>query len=53
MSPAAQPPAKSPDEIENMLASTAKPADGPLIDFSHDMKKDLPGGQDQAKDTQG
>lgn len=51
---ATEPPAaKSPDEIENILASTGKPADGPLIDFSQDMKRDLPGGQGQPKDTQG
>lgn len=36
------PAAKSPDEIERMLAATGKPADGPLIDFAQDMKKDLP-----------
>ncbi|TFB06022.1 Oxysterol-binding-like protein [Trichoderma ghanense] len=35
------PAAKSPDEIERMLAATGKPADGPLIDFAQDMKKDL------------
>jgi hypothetical protein len=36
------PAAKSPDEIERMLAATGKPAEGPLIDFAQDMKKDLP-----------
>lgn len=34
--------AKSPDEIETLLAATGKPADGPLIDFAQDLKKDLP-----------
>lgn len=38
----ATPAVKSPDEIERMLAATGKPADGPLIDFAQDMKKDLP-----------
>lgn len=33
---------KKPDEIENLLQATGKPADGPLIDFAEDMKKDLP-----------
>ncbi|UKZ77175.1 hypothetical protein TrVFT333_004894 [Trichoderma virens FT-333] len=36
------PAAKSPDEIERMLTATGKPAEGPLIDFAQDMKKDLP-----------
>ncbi|KAL7819044.1 Oxysterol-binding protein [Trichoderma gracile] len=36
------PAAKSPDEIERMLAATGKPAEGPLVDFAQDMKKDLP-----------
>lgn len=36
------PAAKSPDEIERMLAATGKPAEGPLLDFAQDMKKDLP-----------
>ena len=36
---------KTPDEIEKMLTSTGKPAEGPLIDFTQEMKKDLPGGQ--------
>jgi len=38
-------PPKTPDEIEKLLASTGKQAEGPLIDFTQDMKKDLPGGQ--------
>jgi hypothetical protein len=29
-------------EIQGMLNSTGKPADGPLLDFTSDMKKDLP-----------
>lgn len=40
-------PAKTPDEIEKMLASTGKPADGPLIDFASDVKKELPDEQGQ------
>ncbi|KAF4971086.1 hypothetical protein FZEAL_9926 [Fusarium zealandicum] len=45
------PPAEKPEpvdptprqsEIHAMLSSTGKPADGPLIDFSNDLKKDLP-----------
>lgn len=50
---ATNPPAKKPDEIESLLTSTGKPADGPLIDFAQDMKKDLPAGQDQPKDSHG
>lgn len=39
-----QPPAqpKQPDEIETMLQQTGKPADGALLDFTEDMRKDLP-----------
>lgn len=33
---------KKPTEIEHMLNSTGKPAEGALIDFADDMKKDLP-----------
>ncbi|KAM0252127.1 hypothetical protein ACHAQJ_007867 [Trichoderma viride] len=33
---------KKPDEIESLLAATGKPAEGPLIDFAQDLKKDLP-----------
>ena len=34
---------KEPDDIEALLSSTGKPAaHGPLLDFSQDMKKDLP-----------
>lgn len=41
--PAAPPAAdKKPSEIEHLLNSTGKPADGPLIDFADEMKKDLP-----------
>ena len=29
-------------EIENLLSSTGKPAEGPLIDFTNDLKKGLP-----------
>ena len=29
-------------EIQGMLSSTGKPANGPLLDFTADMKKDLP-----------
>ena len=32
----------TPDEIEKMLTSTGKPAEGPLIDFTQELKKDLP-----------
>lgn len=35
-------PVKKKSEIENMLSSTGKPADGPLIDFTTEMKQDLP-----------
>jgi oxysterol-binding protein-related protein 8 len=46
--PAEKPAARSTEgkpagEIQNMLASTGKPApEGPLIDFAQDLKKDLP-----------
>ncbi|KAM0450356.1 hypothetical protein ACHAO4_006779 [Trichoderma viride] len=43
---ASTPAARSPDEIETLLAATGKPADGPLIDFAQDLKKDLPAGGD-------
>lgn len=36
------PAVKTPTEIETMLNSTGKPAEGPLLDFADDMKKDLP-----------
>lgn len=39
-----QAPAKTPDEIEKMLKSTGKPADGPLMHFEQDMKRSLPRG---------
>jgi hypothetical protein len=32
------------NEIKDLLASTGKPANGPLIDFAQDLKKDLPAG---------
>lgn len=35
-------PTPSEVEIQNMLNSTGKAADGPLIDFVADLKKDLP-----------
>lgn len=34
-------PTPSEAEIQSMLKSTGKPADGPLIDFSTDLKKEL------------
>ncbi|KAK3180664.1 Oxysterol-binding protein OBPa [Lecanicillium sp. MT-2017a] len=37
-----EPSAPQTKNVENMLAQTGKPADGPLLDFSDDMKKDLP-----------
>lgn len=39
---ASTPATKKPDEIETLLAATGKPAEGPLIDFAQDMRKDLP-----------
>lgn len=49
---AAAVPAKSPDEIESMLSATSKPKEGPLIDFTQELKKDLPAGDGhQSKDT--
>lgn len=38
-------PVQKMDEIEELLASTGKPAQGPLIDFTKGMKKDLPSAQ--------
>lgn len=35
-------PTKEPDEIEKLLNSTGKPAEGPLIDFADKLKQDLP-----------
>ena len=40
--PAEAPPPQTPDEIEKMLAATGKPAQGPLIDFAQDLRKDMP-----------
>jgi hypothetical protein len=43
--PAPQPqpqPPKQPNDIETLLTTTGKPAEGPLIDFAQDMKKGLP-----------
>lgn len=34
--------AKEPNTIEALLAATGKPAEGPLIDFTNDLKRDLP-----------
>lgn len=34
-------PQRTPDEIEKLLSKTGKPAEGPLIDFTQDLKKDL------------
>lgn len=34
--------ATSKNDIETLLSSTGKPAQGPLIDFSKNLKKDLP-----------
>ncbi|POR32087.1 Oxysterol-binding protein-like protein OBPa [Tolypocladium paradoxum] len=42
--PPAQQPAKKLDVIEDLLSSPGKPAEGPLIDFTQEMKKDLPQG---------
>lgn len=42
--PAEDKPARRPSEIEQMLSSTGKPADGPLLNFTEDVKKDLPSG---------
>ncbi|OAA32668.1 Oxysterol-binding protein [Moelleriella libera RCEF 2490] len=35
-------PTKEPDEIEKLLNSTGKPAEGPLIDFADKLKQDRP-----------
>ncbi|KAM0341750.1 hypothetical protein ACHAPU_009883 [Fusarium lateritium] len=40
--PAPAEPAPEISEIQNMLSSTGKPAEGPLLDFTSDLKKDLP-----------
>lgn len=40
-------PSKASDEIADMLSSTGKPAQGPLLDFTQDMKKGLPSGKPQ------
>lgn len=34
--------AQTPDEVERMLSMTGKQAEGPLLDFTDDLKKDLP-----------
>lgn len=39
-----------PSEIEKMLNSTSKPAQGPLLDFTSDLKKDLPSGKAQPQE---
>lgn len=47
-------PAKTPDEIEKMLSSTGKKADGgPLLDFSEEMKKTLPAEDKKPSDSLG
>ncbi|VUC28370.1 unnamed protein product [Clonostachys rosea] len=47
-----EPPQRTPDEIEKLLSKTGKPAEGPLIDFTQDLKKDLPSThQDQPNGT--
>lgn len=35
---------KRPSEIESLLSETGKPAQGPLLDFTHDLKGKLPPG---------
>lgn len=40
--PAAPPKQQQPDEVESMLQQTGKPAEGALLDFTEDMRKDLP-----------
>jgi hypothetical protein len=40
-------PTKSSDEIADLLSSTGKPAQGPLLDFTQDMKKGLPSDKSQ------
>ncbi|KAK0389590.1 hypothetical protein NLU13_3165 [Sarocladium strictum] len=41
---------KGHDEISKMLNSTGKPAEGPLLDFTQDLKNDLPSGKAQPKE---
>lgn len=51
---ATETPAKSPDEIEKMLASTGRKAEGgPLLDFSEDVKKSLPEEKKKPSDSLG
>ncbi|KAF5662813.1 putative oxysterol-binding protein [Fusarium heterosporum] len=45
--PARTEPAPEDSEIRNMLSSTGKPAEGPLLDFTNDLKKDLPSSTQQ------
>ncbi|RSL65435.1 hypothetical protein CEP54_004248 [Fusarium duplospermum] len=40
--PALAEPVTKQSEIQTLLTSTGKPADGPLIDFTNDLKKELP-----------
>ncbi|PHH92597.1 hypothetical protein CDD83_6658 [Cordyceps sp. RAO-2017] len=40
--PTPQRAAKAPNAVEGALASTGKPAEGPLIDFAQEMKQSLP-----------
>ncbi|KAF4994178.1 hypothetical protein FGRMN_5952 [Fusarium graminum] len=45
--PARTEPALEDSEIQSMLSSTGKPAEGPLLDFTNDLKKDLPSSTQQ------
>ena len=40
--PAPQEPPTKNNEITDLLTSTGKPSEGPLLDFTDDLKKDLP-----------
>lgn len=40
--PPREPAAHKPDVVESALASTGKTPEGPLLDFTQEMKKDLP-----------
>ncbi|KAL2214061.1 oxysterol-binding protein [Sarocladium strictum] len=41
---------KNKDEIADLLNSTGKPADGPLLNFTQDLKSGLPSGKPQPKE---
>lgn len=47
--PVANPAVESTGEISGLLKATGKPAEGPLLDFTHDMKKTVP--ETEASDT--